>query len=70
MAWLDGFLNATNLWVLNGPNGIRSDSAAIDVWIRKWCEQNPTMPLIQAAHQFVSDQRKEYLEGWQARQAR
>ena len=70
MAWLGGFFTATNLWMLNEPNGIESDSSAIDVWIRKWCEQNPTMPLAQAAWAFVWDQRKDYLQGWFARQAR
>jgi hypothetical protein len=49
MAWLEGFFSATNVWVTNEPNGIKSDSAYIDVWIRKWCEQNPTKPLIEAA---------------------
>ena len=70
MAWLDGFFTATNLWVMNEPNGIRSDQAAIDVWIRKWCEQNPTKTLVDAASAFVWDQRKDYLEAWFARQAR
>jgi hypothetical protein len=70
MAWLGGFFTATNQWVLNGPSGIQSDHAAIDVWIRKWCEQNPTKRLIDAASEFVWDQRKDYLEAWLARQAR
>ena len=71
MAWLEGFFTATNLWVLNEPNvRIKSDDAAIDVWIRKWCEKNPTKTLFQAAAEFVRDQRKDYLEAWFARQAR
>jgi hypothetical protein len=70
MAWLGGFFSATNYWVTNEPNTIQSDKSAIDVWIRKWCEQNPTKPLIEAASAFVWDQRKEYLEAWSARQAR
>jgi hypothetical protein len=70
MAWLGGFLSATNMWVTNGPNGIESDGSAIDVWIRKWCEQNPTKALVEAASEFVWDQRKDYLEAWFARQAR
>ena len=70
MAWLAGFLDATNLWVTNDRNSIQSDNAAIDVWIRKWCEQNPTKTLVEAASAFVWDQRKEYLEAWSARQAR
>src|SRR6516165_5675097 len=66
--WLTGFFAATNVWVLNGPNGITNDVAAIDVWIRKWCEQNPTKPLVDAAWAFVWDQRQEYLQAWFARQ--
>jgi hypothetical protein len=69
MAWLTGFFTATNLWVLE-PNGIRSDSAAIDVWIRKWCEQNSTKTLREAASAFVWDQRQDYLNAFFARQAR
>jgi hypothetical protein len=61
---------ATNWLVTNEPNGIQSDNAAIDVWIRKWCQQNPTKSLFQAAAEFVRDQRKDYLEAWSARQAR
>jgi hypothetical protein len=70
MAWLHGFLSATNVWVTDEPNSIQSDGAAIDVWIRKWCEQNPTKTLAEAAWAFAWDQRKEYLEAWSARQAR
>ena len=60
--WLAGFLTATNWWVTNEPNSIRGDQSAIDVWIRKWCEQNPTKTLVEAAYAFVWDQRKDYLE--------
>jgi hypothetical protein len=70
MAWLNGFFTATNMWVLNDPNGIQSDHSAIDVWIRKWCEQNPTKTLVEATWAFAWDQRKDYLEAWSARQAR
>jgi hypothetical protein len=70
MGWLGGFLSAMNWLVLDEPNGIQSDNAAIDVWIRKWCEQNPTKPLFEAASEFVLDQRKEYLQAWFARQSR
>jgi hypothetical protein len=70
MAWLEGFFSATNLWVMNEPNGIQIDSGAIAVWIRKWCEQNPTKPLFHAAWEFAWDQRKDYLKSWLAKQAR
>ena len=70
MAWLEGFFSATNLWVTTEPNGIQSDDAAIDVWIRRWCEQNPTKLLADAAWAFVWDQRREYLQEWMTRQSR
>ena len=70
MAWLGGFFSAMNWLVLDEPNGIKTDNAAIDVWIMKWCEQNPTKTLLDAASAFVWDQRKDYLEAWSARQAR
>jgi len=68
MEWLGGFFSATNLFVIDQRNQLRIDNAAIDVWIRKWCEQNPTVFLGQAALAFVWDQRKDYLEAWFARQ--
>ena len=71
MAWLAGFFSAMNWWVFNGPpNAIEGDPSATDVWIRKWCERNPTKPLSEAVEAFVWDQRKDYLEAWYARQAR
>ena len=70
MGWLNGFLTATNWFVLDERNQIQIDNAAIDVWIRKWCEQNPTQTLAFAASKFVWDQRKDYIEAWEARQAR
>ena len=56
------------LWITKEPDGIKSDNAAIDVWIRKWCEQNPTKLLADVALAFVWDQRKDYLEALFARQ--
>jgi len=70
MAWLGGFLSATNWWVMDAEhNEIRADGSAVDVWIRKWCEQNPTRRLIEAASAFAWDQRQEYLLSYFARQS-
>jgi hypothetical protein len=66
--WLSGFFSATNWWVIDERNQLQVDDAAIDVWIRKWCEQNPTKPLASAADAFVWDQRQEYLQWYFARQ--
>jgi hypothetical protein len=56
--------------VLLGCKAFAEGRATNDVWIRKWCEQNPTKALVDAASEFVWDQRKDYLEAWFARQAR
>ena len=66
--WLSGFLSAANWLVINESNQLQIDNAAIDVWIRKWCEQNPTKSLGEAAVAFVWDQRQEYLQSWSAGQ--
>jgi len=68
MDWIAGFSTATNWGVMDEHNQLRIDFAAIDVWIRKWCEQNPTKSLFEAAWAFVWDQRKEYLQSYFARQ--
>jgi hypothetical protein len=68
--WLGGFVSATNWRLIDERNQIESDPAATDIWIRKWCEQNPTKPLVGAATAFVLDQRKEYFQSWFARQQR
>ena len=57
MTWLNGFLSATNV---NSSTDIRSDRAAIDVWMRRWCEQNPTKSVVAAALVFVWDQGGEF----------
>jgi hypothetical protein len=65
---VSGFFSATNWLVMDEHNQLRIDNAAVDVWIRKWCEQNPTKALVEAAWAFVWDQRKEYLQAWFATQ--
>jgi hypothetical protein len=35
---------------------ITTDAAAIDVWIRGWCEQNRNGTLVHAAAAFVREQ--------------
>ena len=53
--WLAGFMSAMNMW--SEPTmQITADAAAIDVWIRKWCEQYPTQVLVGAAAAFVREQ--------------
>jgi|SRR5215813_2522779 len=59
MEWLLGFVDATN-WSISAGAGRNffTDPAAIDVWMRKWCEQNPTKTVSEAAWAFTQDQRR------------
>jgi hypothetical protein len=58
--WLGGFISATNFSSASTglDQDIKTDDAAIDVWVRKWCEQNPTKSVIEAAMAFVREQRR------------
>jgi len=57
--WLGGFITVTNVSMGTGPDqNVKGDDASIDVWVRKWCEQNPTRSVIDAAIAFVRDQRR------------
>ena len=54
--WLAGFLTAMNVMWSEPAMQITADAAAIDVWIRKWCEQHPDSALVHAAAAFVREQ--------------
>jgi hypothetical protein len=54
--WLAGYISAANA---TSPDGvqIKTNPAAIDVWMRKHCEQNRTGSISHAAQQFVQELR-------------
>jgi hypothetical protein len=54
--WLAGFISAANAASPDGVQ-IKTDPAAIDVWMRKHCEQNRTRSVSHAAQQFVQELR-------------
>jgi hypothetical protein len=54
--WLAGFITAMNTMWSEPAMQITADAAAIDVWIRGWCEQNPNGALVHAAAAFVREQ--------------
>jgi len=58
--WLLGFVTATNIGSVAFGTGsdMRTDPPAIDVWMRKWCEQNPTKIVSEAAWAFIQEQRR------------
>jgi len=57
--WLGGFISGSN-WKTykDSGNNVRTDGAAIDVWMRRWCERNPTKKVFEAAAAFVLEQGK------------
>jgi hypothetical protein len=54
--WLAGFMTAMNMMWSEPTMQITADAAAIDVWIRQWCAQNPSGALVHAAAAFVREQ--------------
>jgi hypothetical protein len=54
--WLAGFITAMNTMWSEPAMQITADAAAIDVWIRGWCEQHPNSALVHAAAAFVREQ--------------
>ena len=54
--WLAGFMTAMNMMWSEPVMQNTADAAAIDVWIRKWCLQNPNSVLVRAAAAFVREQ--------------
>jgi hypothetical protein len=58
--WLAGFVTASNWWAARTGtgNGISVDPPAIDVWVKRWCEQNPTKNVVEAASAFVQERRR------------
>jgi hypothetical protein len=54
--WLAGFITAMNTMWSEPAMQITTDAAAIDVWIRGWCEQNRNGTLVHAAAAFVREQ--------------
>ena len=54
--WLAGFMTAMNMMWSEPTMQITANAAAIDVWIRGWCEQHPNGALVHAAAAFVREQ--------------
>ena len=54
--WLAGFFTASNWWIARTGKGnsVRADYAIIDVWMKRWCEQNPTKSVLEGAIEYVN----------------
>jgi hypothetical protein len=53
--WLAGFFTASNWWIARTgkDNSVRADYVTIDVWMKRWCEQNPTKSVLEGAIEYV-----------------
>ena len=51
--WLSGFVTAENLRLPGGPSQIQVDANGIALWVKNYCEANPSRPLVNAATAFV-----------------
>ena len=52
--WLLGFVTGYNAAVKDTGKKIQLDPAAVDLYVRSWCAQNPTSNIFTAAHQFLN----------------
>jgi hypothetical protein len=52
--WLLGFVTGYNAAVSDTGKQIQIDPAAVDLYVRSWCAQNPTSNIFTAAHQFLN----------------
>ena len=59
LQWLMGFVSGVNAASVGEQEQQVSwaDSAAMDLWMRNWCNQHPTQDFVQAAMAFVREMR-------------
>lgn len=51
--WINGFVTAINLSGRPGTNQIQVDVNGIAMWVRNWCEANPSESIVAGAGAFV-----------------
>jgi hypothetical protein len=52
--WVRGLLTGVN-WARDTQHQIQTDNAAIDLWLRNWCNKNPTKSLYDATAAFIAE---------------
>jgi hypothetical protein len=55
--WISGYLSAINALHQN-PKQIDIDTAAVDLWLRQWCNLHPASTMMQAIDAFIVEQMK------------
>ena len=54
--WLNGFLSAYNQYQYSGINVAASvDSESIDIWLVKYCQENPLSSYYQASQSLIKE---------------
>jgi hypothetical protein len=54
LEWLLGFITAYNAGVSDHTKQVQINPAAVDLYVRGWCAQNPTSNIFTAVHQFLN----------------
>ena len=57
MQWIFGFIAAKN-WNLSDKNQIIIDRDGTAMWIKNYCEKNPTRPIVNAVSKFIKEHSK------------
>jgi hypothetical protein len=55
--WLMGFVSGYNEAQSNDTQQIKVDLAGLDLWMRNWCNKNPTKLVFDGAHAFRLEMR-------------
>jgi hypothetical protein len=54
LEWLLGFITGYNAVVDDPSKQVQIDAAAVDLYVRSWCAQNPMSNVFTAVHQFLN----------------
>ncbi|MEI9404143.1 hypothetical protein [Mesorhizobium argentiipisi] len=56
MNWVLGYLSAVNMMRAPGKQSIQLDNAAVDLWLRNWCNAHPTNSIFDGTLALVAEQ--------------
>ncbi|MDG4853828.1 hypothetical protein EOA75_01320 [Mesorhizobium sp. M1A.F.Ca.IN.022.07.1.1] len=58
MNWVLGYLSAVNMMRAPGKPSIELDNAAVDLWLRNWCDAHPTNSIFDGTLALVAEENK------------
>jgi hypothetical protein len=56
--WVQGFLTGINVTDFSGSKQIEIDYTGVQLWISKWCQENPASSLVEAVSAFARSQKQ------------